>query len=258
MASSSHNNNNAELESLLRKVGLANLTERFQEEKLDVDSLMCATEKDLTRLGVSTIGDRVRLREACRQLKVNINNGHGFDGIDQHLSASNISANNNPTTHNRAAQVRAERSMLFRPTGWRRARGAGAAGGRRYSIATKTKPRPWTGNFMCLANKFSTRIPNAEEKDLLTKAGLGYKKIKLDLEDSEEDVCKKLTSNEKTSDGDIMGFPKLKEAGGFEIMKCVSNCRDLSVIEFACQQKPSKAWLGVARVNSTYDQFKSH
>ena len=62
MASSSHNNNNAELESLLRKVGLANLTERFQEEKLDVDSLMCATEKDLTRLGVSTIGDRVRLR----------------------------------------------------------------------------------------------------------------------------------------------------------------------------------------------------
>ena len=50
------------------------------------------------------------------------------------------------------------------------------------------------------------------------------KKIKLDLEDDEHDVLEKITCGDKGDDGEIKGFPQLKESGGFEIMYCVSGC----------------------------------
>ena len=41
------------------------------------------------------------------------------------------------------------------------------------------------------------------------------KKIKLDLEDKEQDVSEKVTCGDKGEDGQVKGFPQLKELGGF-------------------------------------------
>ena len=44
--------------------------------------------------------------------------------------------------------------------------------------------------------------------------------------------------------GDVCGFPKLKNCGGFELMHCVANCRTLSVIECASSVRELKANVG--------------
>ena len=57
------------LEIVLNKVGLGHLEERFKAEKVDVDTLSSASDQELNRLGVTTIGDRVRLKECCRNFR---------------------------------------------------------------------------------------------------------------------------------------------------------------------------------------------
>lgn len=63
------------------------------------------------------------------------------------------------------------------------------------------------------------RIPTTEaEKDRLFKAGLGEKTIEFDDMDSEaEDIRETLFNS----------FPKLRDAGGFVLCKCLSNSRNL-------------------------------
>ena len=71
MASTSATANNVSGENhisqILSSVGLGNLLEKFQEERVDVKSMNELNDKELHRLGVTTIGDRVRLREACKK-----------------------------------------------------------------------------------------------------------------------------------------------------------------------------------------------
>ena len=57
------------------------------------------------------------------------------------------------------------------------------------------------------------------------------KKIKLDLEDDEQTVLDKITSDTNDAMGNPMGFPQLKTIGGFEMLRCAPNCRDLTVID---------------------------
>ena len=89
------------------------------------------------------------------------------------------------------------------------------------------KKRPWTVSCICSSNKFSCRVPSATEKDILQSAGLGFKKIKLDLFDSEEAVFRKLTSDQKVDIEDenapTVGYPALKTCGGFELLSCIAN-----------------------------------
>ena len=73
-----------ELEKLLEKVGLGNLLSSFVHEKLDCQTLLGLSEKELIRLGVNTIGDRVRLRQACRD----------HQAYHQHGNADNADRNN--------------------------------------------------------------------------------------------------------------------------------------------------------------------
>jgi hypothetical protein len=60
------------------------------------------------------------------------------------------------------------------------------------------------------------------------------KKNKFDVDDNEEAVVKKITASE-TEDGsasaEVLGFPQLHNCGGFELMRCVANCRELVVID---------------------------
>ena len=99
--------------------------------------------------------------------------------------------------------------------------------------SAKQPKRPWTVNFVCLADRLAFKIPNANEKQILHAAGLGLKKIQLDMDDDEQTVLAKLCSND-LKDGETVGFPQLRNCGGFEMMVCTSNCRELSRIDSAC------------------------
>lgn len=55
----------SEFESVLNDVGLAALLTKFISERVDVSVILTASDQDLIRLGISTIGYRCRLRDAC-------------------------------------------------------------------------------------------------------------------------------------------------------------------------------------------------
>ena len=50
------------MEKILEKVGLGTLIGRFQEERIELEIVLAMTDGELTRLGISTMGDRIRLR----------------------------------------------------------------------------------------------------------------------------------------------------------------------------------------------------
>ena len=216
------------LEIALNKIGLGTLIQGFKDEKLDFDTILSASESDLTRLGVVTIGDKVRLREVCKKEKADM--AIGNESMQSTSSYSNT--------------IR-ERSLLFSSrlgVGSSRRRGGHASGNQKLNA----KKRPWTVSFMCLASKYSCRVPTSTEKLILQNAGLGFKKIKLDLEDDEEEVFRKLTSSDKDFDDSysLIGFPPLKECGGFELLSCLANSRDLRVISCSLSAKELKSKLG--------------
>ncbi|CAB3988460.1 Hypothetical predicted protein [Paramuricea clavata] len=51
-------------------------------------------------------------------------------------------------------------------------------------------------------------------------------------------------SEMQDSTGNAMGFPQLKTCGGFEMMRCTSNCRDLTVINCSWNAKDLHSSLG--------------
>lgn len=84
----------------------------------------------------------------------------------------------------------------------------------------KSKQRTWTGKFLCLADKDSNSSPTVDEKIVLLKAGLGVKKIQFTTDDTEEKVRNVLMTH----------YPLLEICGGFELLRCGSNCRTLQII----------------------------
>ena len=89
----------------------------------------------------------------------------------------------------------------------------------------KEKKCTWRATFVCLADRLATKVPTATEKQVLQKAGLGIKKIKFEINSDEKAVLETITSFEVNSEtGQTIGFSKLKECGGFELMTCVANC----------------------------------
>ena len=111
------------------------------------------------------------------------------------------------------------------------------AGGRKRDIHGRQRFSAWLIHAAC-------KTPSASEKQILFKAGLGLKKIKLDLEDDEQTVIDKITSGTQDATGNSVGFPQLKTCGGFELMRCSSNCRDLSTISCSWNAKDLRSSLG--------------
>ena len=60
-------NHKSEIDSILNKAWLSELLQRFIAEKVESETMTAAIDLDLIRLGVASISDRVRLREACRK-----------------------------------------------------------------------------------------------------------------------------------------------------------------------------------------------
>ena len=100
---------------------------------------------------------------------------------------------------------------------------------------------------MCLSDIHAKKIPTPTIKAVLQKAGLGFKKTKSDLEADEVPVYNQLTSS---SSGDsqpdelTLGYSKLQNCGGFELIKCIPNCKVFEPLEFQISAKNLKAAAG--------------
>ncbi len=58
---------NLNLRDVLQTAGLSTLVAKFEGERMDVTMLQSLSDSDMIRLGVETIGDRVRLRHCAKQ-----------------------------------------------------------------------------------------------------------------------------------------------------------------------------------------------
>ena len=97
-----HGNDHVSLETIfeiLDKLGLNLVTKKFQDEKVDIKVVISASDEDLIRLGVRTIGDRIRLREACRRV-------YTANSSLQPLNISQETSTNRPGSSNRRAADR--------------------------------------------------------------------------------------------------------------------------------------------------------
>ena len=94
----------------------------------------------------------------------------------------------------------------------------------------KTKRYSWSSKFVCLANKNGSKVPcTVDEKEILVNAGRGERTICIpDIE------CSSLEFKEIL----IAEFPKLEKAGGFELMCCVPNTRQLEPISATVCRQP--------------------
>ena len=124
----------APMEEVLNKAGVGHLVERFKNENVDISALCNATDQDLARLGVSTIGDRIRLREVCKihqqQEQIVTHNKYSTSRYSSsietspqstnqtHFSASNQNSNmpgsSSASSLNSYSQIIRERSSLFK------------------------------------------------------------------------------------------------------------------------------------------------
>ena len=90
-----------------------------------------------------------------------------------------------------------------------------------YSRPTR-RPPMWTHNFLCLASRLCTQVPSRQDKEKLSAAGLGEKRVQIGLSASATHLNDKL----------LLVFPKLHQAGGYELLRCLHNSRSL------CQLQP--------------------
>ena len=147
------------MEDILKELHLESLIPHFLAERIEPANVAALSDEELCRVGVTTIGDRLRLRDLCAV------------------------AEKDRTRESVASNVLQERMALFNGRNSRRA-------DRKKKAVAK---RSWTVSFVCVADRHQSKIPTSTEKQVLFQAGLGVKKIKLDLEDDEQSVLEKIT-----------------------------------------------------------------
>ncbi|XP_066921335.1 uncharacterized protein [Clytia hemisphaerica] len=200
------------MEEALAKVGLAHLVQKFKDEKVDANVITSASHEDLKHLGVKKLGDRVKLKELCKN-----------------------------TTMSR---IRQERRDLFAPYP-----SATTRNKKQQKDKKAPKKRTWSAQFFCLADKFSTSIPCPTERVTLLNAGLGLKRIKLDIEQHDETIIyQAIMSEEKDNDGQTIGFPALKAAGGFQPMKVEPNSKTLVNLNCPLNVRSLKLCIGQGKI----------
>lgn len=198
------------IQDVLKKLNLEEFISNFEKEKITTRIIPTLKDEDIERLGIKALGDRIRLRQMCAKAI--------SDGTSNVAASTSFAA-----TGDRATYAIRERLNIF---------GARRSGGPNKK-ATKKAARSWTPQFLCLAKKDTTKVPTANEKQALSRAGLGLKKIKLDLDDDEEAVTSKIVSSVCDEYGETLGFPRLKNIGGFDMLYCGANSRDLYVLSCA-------------------------
>ena len=156
------------MEAILEQLGLNTLLERFSDEKVNPHIVLAMLESALIRLGVATMGDRIRVKQLCREAVDCSRVSNGVDSVDRYLSGSSTAA---------AEQVREERRLLFRPYNQSGVNHGRSASSGRAGQKKKSSKRTWTRQFVCLADRHACRAPSAE-KQVLQQAGLGLSATK--------------------------------------------------------------------------------
>lgn len=230
------------MEKILEELGLGTLTERFKEERIEPDIVLAMTDGELTRLGISTMGDRIRLRRTCRVStsiqsteQSNLNSA-GVESSSNSSGGTSTASNGGSSAGPSLAFVASERSRLFNP---RHSRTASSSRKRK-----ATGGRTWTAQILCLADRKQSKIPNSIEKQILHNAGLGLKKIRFQASDNAQQVVDRIMSDEKSDNDEPIGFPQLRGKGGFELLRCLPNCRELRIIDCPWTVGNLKATLG--------------
>ena len=104
----------------------------------------------------------------------------------------------------------------------------------------------WSGQFMCLLDIHAKEIPTPTEKAVLQTAGLGFKKIKFDLEADQVSAYNQLApsrSGNSQPDETTSSYSQLQNCDGFELMKCIPNCKVLEPLECQISAKISRLLL---------------
>ena len=97
-------------------------------------------------------------------------------------------------------------------------------GGTPSKVLKPAKCSPRSHKFVCLATKAACRVPTSAEKALLSSFGLGEKVIKFPsfqtvMLDEFQDILKR-------------EYPQLEFSGGFDLLRCKPNSRELEEIPF--------------------------
>lgn len=86
-----------------------------------------------------------------------------------------------------------------------------------------------TCKFVCLVDKGQHHVPSSVgANEIVVQAGLGEKKLKLYEDFSAYKFQQKI----------IQSFPKLQNAGGFELMRCIANSSQLEPISLMVAKSP--------------------
>ena len=99
----------------------------------------------------------------------------------------------------------------------------------------------WRHKFVCLAHRDQDRIPTTDaEKEELYQAGLWEKEIEFEsLDIPQSEFREKL----------FKSFPRLRDGGGFQLLKGLPNSRSMEVLSMAVHTSPNllKQRVGVSR-----------
>ena len=129
------------MEEILNSLELSHLIQTFSMEKIMPNDVVNLTDQELCSLGVNLLGDRIRLKNSCK------------DYVDHKTEASSSASLSSGRISSSATQraVARERAMLFSPyarpvvNNSRR----GRAGAPNYGDKRK-RGRTWTVTFVCL------------------------------------------------------------------------------------------------------------
>lgn len=101
--------------------------------------------------------------------------------------------------------------------------------------------KQWNIKMFCLSDRNCVRVPcTPSSREVLIEAGLGPKTFSVPLCSNGEEFREMILSN----------FPKLRDGGGFDLLRCISNTKHLDVISpsVAMNAKLLKAAVGNGRV----------
>ena len=121
------------MEDILKELHLESLIPHFLAERIEPANVAALSDEELCRVGVTTIGDRLRLRDLCAV------------------------AEKDRTRELVASNVLQERMALFNGRNSRRA-------DRKKKAVAK---RSWTVSFVCVADRHQSKIPTSTEKQVL-------------------------------------------------------------------------------------------
>ena len=86
------------MNEILQSVGMSMLSQKFEDERVGFNVIMSSSDEDLIWLGVRTISDRVRLRDACSRV-------YSRSSTSVSLGDTHRTSSNRPS--------REERALLF-------------------------------------------------------------------------------------------------------------------------------------------------